>query len=410
MKPNLIRVINVFLCVTVVAMLCILSGCVNDPPETSEQLVNIAVVNASNANSVCLNMEEIQPVIANVCKTNGNFTYVIADGDPQIVYHDSIFVDRNGISESNYNRRVNSKAVEVSENILDSMPKTDEVDLLKAIGLAAKDMAGKDAPTIIVYSNGLSTVGKLDMKQLTSIDNLDVTATIDDLKASYAIPDLTGCDVQFYLTKAAGKQTILNDKEEYLISELWQGIVETGGGTFALNYYLPDSVSVLDPAPYVTPIAVGDSESSIKEISLDNIPETLPENFEVTIGEEDIAFNAGTAVIKNEAKAREKIASFAYTVRTDKTALLLVCSTATWGEAESSVALSEERGHAIERLLREAGVTTDIKIKGFGFSESNPFFTKDIQNGQLVEPIAATNRKVVIIALDSEQAKRIMKN
>ena len=49
-------------------------------------------------------------------------------------------------------------------------------------------------------------------------------------------------------------------------------------------------------------------------------------------------------------------------------------------------------------------MTTDIRIKGFGYDPANPFFTNDIENGQLVEPIAATNRKVVIIALNSEQA------
>ena len=53
-------------------------------------------------------------------------------------------------------------------------------------------------------------------------------------------------------------------------------------------------------------------------------------------------------------------------------------------------------------------MTTDIRIKGFGYDPANPFFTNDIENGQLVEPIAATNRKVVIIALNSKQATCIL--
>lgn len=396
------------LCTITFLLTLTLSGCGQNESKTSDQAVNVAVINASNANSICLNVDELQPVITDVCKTDGYFSYIIADGDSYIAWHDSIGIERKGISEGNYNRRVNSKAAEVSETINASNPKTDEVDLLKALDLAAKDMIGKDAPTIIVYTNGLSTVGNLDMTQLSSLDRLDVDATIDDLKAACAIPDLSGYTVQFYMAKAAGKQEVLSDKEERLVSDLWQCIVETGGGSFTMNYYLPDSVSVLESAPNVTPVAVGETGSSVQETTLDNIPETLPVNFEVTIGEKDIAFNAGTAVIKDIDKARDKIASLADTVESNHIDILLVASTATYGEAESSVALSEERGHAIEQLLREAGVTTEIKIKGFGYDSANPYFTNDVKNGQLVESIAATNRKVVIIALDSEQAAYIL--
>lgn len=409
MKKINADIFKTMLCVAAVMLVISLCGCNDTKSKTNDQPLNVAVVNASNANSVYLDMEEIQPVIADVCRTDGYFSYIIADGEGCIAYHDSIFIDRKGISENNYDRRVNSKAIELSENISTAVPKTEEVDLLKALGLAAKDMIGKTDPKIVVYSNGLSTVGKLDMTQLSSIDNLDVEATIEDLKASDAIPDLTGCSVQFFLTKAAGNQTELTDKEENLIAELWKSIVETGGGTFELNYYLPDSISVIDSAPYVTPVAVGEDLSCIKEVTLDNVPEELPSSFEVTIGEEDIAFVSGTANIKNEEKAVKKIAAFADTVETNHIELLLVGSTATYGEADSAVTLSEQRCQAIERLLKEAGVTTDIKIKGFGYSHENPYFTNDIENGQLVDSIAASNRKVVIIAQDSDQALQILK-
>ena len=403
-----INTIKATLCIAVATLMSTFYGCEGTARQNENQPVSVAVVNASNANSVCLDMAEIQPAIADVCKSDGYFSYIIADGDPFIGYHSSIFVDNAGVSSSNYTRRVNSKAAEVSETISALTPKTDEVDLLKALGLAAKDMAGKDSPTIVVYTNGLSTIGKLDMTQLLSLDRLDVAATVDDLKTSYAIPDLSGCDVQFYMVKAAGRQETLTDNEERLISELWKGIVETGGGSFTMNYYLPDTVTFLESAPNVTPVVAGDEESSIREITLDNISDTLPTDFEVIIGEEDIAFNAGTAVIKDEAAAREKIASLADTVESNHIDILLVASTATYGEAESSVTLSVDRGQAIERLLREAGVTTDIRIKGFGYDPTNPYFTNDIENGQLLESIATTNRKVVIIPLDSEQAAKIL--
>lgn len=404
-----INTIKAMLCITGTTLLGLsLYGCGGTTRTYEEYPVNVAVVNASNSNSVCLDMAEIQPAIADACKSNGYFSYIIADGDPFIGYHDSIFIDGKNLSLGNYNRRVNSKAVEVSESITTWTPKTDEVDLLKALNLAAKDMAGKDSPTIIVYTNGLSTVGKLDMTEMSSLDQLDVSATIADLKTKYAIPDLSGCSVQFYLAKTAGKQEALTEKDERHLSELWQGIVETGGGSYSMNYYLPDSVSVLEAAPNVTPVAVSDDGNSIKVITLDNVPDTLSTDFEVTIGEEDVAFNARTAEIKDESAAREKIASFADTVESNHINLLLVASTATYGEADSSVTLSEERGRAIERLLREAGVTTDIRIKGFGYDPANPFFNNDIENGQLVEAIAATNRKVVIIALNSEQATHIL--
>lgn len=158
-----INTIKATLCIAAATLMSTFYGCRGTARQNENQPVNVAVVNASNANSVCLDMAEIQPAIADACKSNGYFSYIIADGDPFIGYHDSIFIDGKNLSSGNYNRRVNSKAVEVSEIITTWTPKTDEVDLLKALNLAAKDMAGKDTPTIIVYTNGLSTVGKLDI-------------------------------------------------------------------------------------------------------------------------------------------------------------------------------------------------------------------------------------------------------
>lgn len=55
----------------------------------------------------------------------------------------------------------------MTDSISSAVPKTEEVDLLKAISLAAKDLSSRENPVIIVYSNGLSTTGALDMTQLT---------------------------------------------------------------------------------------------------------------------------------------------------------------------------------------------------------------------------------------------------
>ena len=140
-----INTIKAMLCITGTTLLGLsLCGCGDTARTHAEYPANVAVVNASNSNSVCLDMAEIQPAIADACKSNGYFSYIIADGDPFIGYHDSIFIDGKNLSTGNYNRRVNSKAVEVSESITAWTPKTEEVDLLKALSLAAKDMAGKN--------------------------------------------------------------------------------------------------------------------------------------------------------------------------------------------------------------------------------------------------------------------------
>lgn len=389
-----------------------LTGCESpfssETKDTNTEPVNVAVVNASNSNSVSLDLTELQPEIAEVCGSSGYFSYIVCDGDPFIVFHDAVQIESEGLSESTYMRRVNSKAAEMTDSISSAVPKTEEVDLLKAISLAAKDLSGRENPVIIVYSNGLSTTGVLDMTQLASVDQIDVTATVDKLKSSYSVPDLTNIEVQFYITETAGSQLPLSDKEERMLSDLWKGIVEAGGGVYTPSYYLPDNVSVLDSAPSVSPVAVSDIESDVVEVTLDDIPEELPENFEITIDEEAIAFVAGTAEVMDEKLARSKIAPLAETIISNNIDIALIGSTATVGDAQSSVVLSEERCQTIASLLRDAGVTTNIVIKGYGYSDSNPYYTCDVQDGVLVEEIAATNRKVVIIGLNSDQAKKIL--
>ena len=245
------------------------------------------------------------------------------------------------------------------------------------------------------------------MTQLTSVNQIDVTATVDKLKNSDLIPDLAGIEVQFYMTETAGNQLPLSEKEERLLSDLWKGIIEAGGGIYTQSYYLPDNVSVLDSAPAVSPVSVGDIEIGVVEVKLDDIPKELPENFEITIDEEAIAFVAGTAEVKDKELAMRKIIPLAETIIANNIDIALIGSTATVGDAQSSVELSEARCHTIADLLKDAGVNNDIIIKGYGYSDSNPYYTHDIKDGALVPEIAATNRKVVIIDFNSEQAKKI---
>lgn len=161
-------------------------------------------------------------------------------------------------------------------------------------------------------------------------------------------------------------------------------------------------------APFVTPVPVSGSQTGCVEITLDDIPEKLPTNFEITIDEESIAFVAGTARLKDEVSAWNTLEPLANVIRSNNIDLLLVGSTATVGDAASSVTLSEERCQAIVGLLREAGVDSDIVIKGYGYDSSNPFYTDDLDGGVLIEERAALNRKVVIIDLNSEKARNIL--
>lgn len=398
--------------ILVAVMLATLTGCTNPFDSVAKPYegtpLNVAVVNASNANSVWLNLEEIQPTIADVCKTGGYFTYVVADSDGYIAYHDTVQISSDGLSEDTYNRRINSKAQEMTEHISSSYPQSDEVDLLKAITLATKDMSKKENPAIIIYTTGLSTTGALDMTKLSSVEHIDIPATVERLKTLEAIPDLTGYEVQFYFADVAGCQEELSDKEEKIISELWESIVEAGGGKFTQYYYLPQSASVYETAPFVTPVPVSGSQTGCVEITLEDIPEKLPSNFEITIDEEAIAFVAGTATLKDEASARGTLDPLAHVIQSNNIDLLLVGSTATAGDAASSVTLSEERCQAIVGLLRESGVNTRIVTKGYGYDSANPFYTNDIENGVLIESVAVSNRKVVILDLNSDKAKQIL--
>lgn len=388
-----------------------LTGCENSFNSNTEadntNPVNVAIINASNSNSVALNLDEVQSEIADVCGSSGSLSYIIADGDPFIAFHDEVLIDSERLSKSTYMRRVNSKVSEMTNSISSAVPKTEEVDLLKAISLASKDLSDYENSDIIIYGNGLSTTGFIDMTQLTSVNQIDVTATVDKLKNSDLIPDLAGIEVQFYMTETAGNQLPLSEKEERLLSDLWKGIIEAGGGIYTQSYYLPDNVSVLDSAPAVSPVSVGDIEIGVVEVKLDDIPKELPENFEITIDEEAIAFVAGTAEVKDKELAMRKIIPLAETIIANNIDIALIGSTATVGDAQSSVELSEARCHTIADLLKDAGVNNDIIIKGYGYSDSNPYYTHDIKDGALVPEIAATNRKVVIIDFNSEQAKKI---
>ncbi len=406
---NIARVI-----IPVAALTAMLAGCsapLMSATSPDANTVNVAVINASNSNSVAVDMEDVQPIIAEVCSSYGHFSYIIADGEPFAAYTNDIEKTKDNPSQQTIARRVNTKSKEIINIISDVKPVTDEVDLLSAIRLAAKDLSPYKNANMMVYTTGLATEGSVNMTKLTSAEQIDVAATVEMLKENNAIPDLSNINVTFYFTQTAGRQESLTNKAETVVRELWKGIIEAGGGTFNYSYYITDAPEVIDTSD-ISPVSIGTSQNSIKEYTIaGSISEDVlkSHDFVITLDEEEIEFIPNTAELKNADDAMKKIKPLAEKIEEYQIDILLVGSTATIGNQQSSIELSEERCRTIQKLLNESGISTEIRIKGYGYSSDNPFYTNDLDDdGNLVEEIAKNNRKVVVLALDSERAKEIM--
>ena len=410
------KMINIIRLIAVTVITMALSGCGMSllsaaTPDTDTY--NVAVINAANCNSTSINIEDIRPIITDVASNYGHFSYIIGDGKPFVALSEDIERPTDNPSKQNRLRRANTESKKIAERISTAYPVSNETDILAAIRLAAKELSPYKDSVMIVYTTGLSTSG-VDMTQLTSLEQTNVNETVESLIAAEAIPDLTGISVEFRFIQTAGEQETLTNKAENIIIALWKNIVEYGGGTFQHQYYINDEPEIIEYQTYVTPVNIGSSQNYIiKEYALEEIPEDLfetsaPEDIQITIGEEEIEFLPDSAELKDITKAKEKLVPLAEMITEYDVGILLIGSTATVGNADSSITLSEKRCEVIRQLLCELGVSTDIKIKGFGYSKENPFFTDDIKDGKLVEKLAASNRKVVIVNLDSEIAKEIM--
>ena len=393
------------------AAMNLLSGCTEAPVrELAEgQVLYEAVVIAPTDQSFKMNLALIQNDFYLACRSYGGVTLVVDDGNP---YYDAknIPVQPNGYSAAKYNSIATRKAKQLLAAADQMRAKTPESNTLAAIQLAARDLQSHADEgsnvllRLIVMSPGLPTTGVLDFTK-TSL-RASPEKVVQQLRAVNEIPDLTNIEVDCYFTgDVTGRQPELGYANRSNLRAIWQGIYEAGGAaSVSFHDDLPLSEGYEENLPKVTPVPI-DRDS----IEVDDVGSVLESGSVLSFGEESIAFEPGTAQLKNVSQARESLSGIVNYLKDYPSQEILVVGTTAGVQRRRKycLKLSRDRANAIRAQIIQQGIEEErIRTAGVGF-ESVFYVYDNKPDGSLDETIAPLNRTVKVLLADSATAKKI---
>lgn len=213
----------------VLCIICFIIGCTCSRPQPTPQKVSIVRGYHDKFPMISLDSDFVYSKIYDACYTYGDFSMVVADGDPFVAsYYDfeEPDEDMNRIKKRQYMEKFASSNAEMIIEETDTYSaKTPEIDTLSAISMSADMLqsgTGESKKSMIIYDSGLSTTSLLDFSTLNIIEE-PVENIVTQLKELHAIPDLTGVDVKWVgLGITCGDQARLTRSYKYKLQSIWK--------------------------------------------------------------------------------------------------------------------------------------------------------------------------------------------
>jgi len=248
------------------------------------------------------------------------------------------------------------------------------------------DMARPPGPaTLVVVSSGLQTVGQLDTTA-SGLD-IDVTKTLAALPQN-ALPDLGGKTVLFSgLGQVAGAQQPLPEVVRQTLTQLWLGVCR--------KFHATSCEVDAEPLPGEAPTATtGVQTMPVSAPGPVIVPNKRPTD-PIPLPRSALFQPESAELIPGADQLLGQLASY-FGPRTTAT---VVGHTATYGQHDSAVTLSQKRAQkVVDVLTDEFGVGRDAftEVNGVGFDHQ---LVPDIDSAGRLIPDAAEHNRVVVVTL-----------
>ena len=404
MKKSILDLKSILILAVTLLPILGLCGCGQKPPA---QPTAVAVLIGNHANSKRPNVRSstVESVIYDAIYSFGYVSVISVDGSPSVVTADSYDIDEQykHASDSLYQSDAAAKTDALVDGIATVAANDSEVDTLEALYLAVQslnDVPAGTPKTILVLDTGLSTAGLLNFGN--NLLGTDAAVIADELEARRAIPDLAGITVRWpQIGNVALPQQKLSHEQIRQLAEIWEAIVTRGGGTFVYDNISPVEEDLGAGLPSVTPIALPAetpivfSAAHADELNFD-APVFLTDD-QVRFVEDSSEYldpRAATAVLSVVADHMDAHPDLS---------LLLIGSTAGDDDTASARRLSARRAEAVRGTLVTLGIA-EQRIKTLGLGSADPWHIPGVGYDG---PLAAQNRKVVLLNAESDMARSL---
>lgn len=382
-----------------------LAGC-GKTPETDmpKTAICFAAAGTANAKGLNINAPQIQELVYDAIRGYGFLAAVSIDGEPEVLMADSFDIPesykRASKSKLDADAAANTAALLTA---LGQITADDpEADYLEGLRLAARSLSGLEgyeSKRIVMLGTGLSTAGALNFRNnLLSADPDTLAALLAERKE---IPDLTGITVTWlHLGDVADPQPALSPLQRSRLEAIWQAIVERGGGSFQALDVLPEAAPA-GPLPAVSVVELA------PEAPIAFAPEADLLESPIVLTEEQVTFVGDRADYLHPDAAGEAIAPIAEYLREHpQLNILLVGTTAGDSTGTYCDQLSQDRAETVKNTLIGLGVS-ESRITAIGMGSGDPWHISGVGTDG---PLAAANRKVVILDAACDTAQKLLKS
>lgn len=381
---------------------------------SSEETSNTVYIVGKHANAQppAINESTIESSVQSAIDNNTLLSVIELDGSPSVEKDNRFtFNLKKNVSSTikkKYVSKMTNKVIECFDNLT---PKVAEVDILKAIEIAANELNSSDANTdyakhIVVYSTGVQTTGLIDMTKfnILSSSKETVNEVVEQLSAKQALPNLDGITIDWYnLNQVSGEQKQLTAEMKANNEYLWGTLIAKAGGKVDFK---SDNATADDRTNY----DVGVSVVPVTEDSL-NIEEYNKDS-SVVFTTDEIAFKSDSVEFVDEEQASQAVTKIInYMLYNKDYNLLLAASTATVPPQNKCESFSKKRAEAVKSLIisRSNNQIDSSRITTIGMGYENPYHVSDTsKNGSLIEEKAKQNRAVYAMNKDSMEAKQLI--
>ena len=365
----------------------------------------------ANAQPPAINNSTIESSVQSAIDDNTLLSVIELDGNPTVEKDNRFtFNLKKNVSSTIKKKYVSKMTNKVIETFNNLTPKVSEVDILKAIEIAANELNSSDANTdyakhIVVYSTGVQTTGLIDMTKFNILSSKEtVDEVVEQLSAKQALPNLDGITIDWYnLNQVSGEQKELTAKMKSNNEYLWGTLIAKAGGKVDFK---SDNATADDRTNY----DVGVSIVPVTEDSL-NIEEYNKDS-SVVFTIDEIAFKSDSVEFVDEEQASKAVTKIInYMLYNKDYNLLLAASTATVPPQNKCESFSKKRAEAVKSLIisRSDNQIDSSRITTIGMGYENPYHVSDTsKNGSLIEEKAKQNRAVYAMNKDSTEAKQLI--
>lgn len=360
--------------------------------------------NRANCPLPNFNNDAVNEISEEVANTFGCISAICVDGNPEIVgsvTYEDIPENVKKAGSSKIKKDAIARIESFTNTITNCVANDSEADLLESLRLAVRSLSSNietDNKSIVVMDSGLSTTGILNFQN--NILQADSEKIAEDLSKKDAIPDFTNCKVIFInLGDTSEPQDKLSPQQTKHLKEIWQAIVEKGGGSFEEAESMPLNEKTKNKYPKVSNISIPEEQpiQYSENTSLDiNAP--------IVIGEDQVKFVGDSDEYVDENNAMKTLKPISeYLKNNESISVLLIGTTAGDTNSDYTISLSNQRALAVRESLVELGVAKSrIKTKGMGCED--PWH---ISGAGTEGDMASQNRKVVLLDANSEIASQI---